>query len=255
MAKFYLDTEFIEGYKKPIKWLPTIGNFNKPYHSIQLVSIGIICSDGREYYAISNEFKYEDANDWVKKNVLNDLFYHNEFSKRDNFKSQLKRLGRTNYQIANDITEFILDPTGRGLYSLQGFTDDYFKELRQWIPDDKPEFYGYYADYDWVLLSSLFGTMMDLPKSFPMYCIDLKQILDEKTEQRNIYINNWKDGHVDTELMAHNDEIRAKYASANKDGRLEIIKSIPYYPKQKNEHHALEDARWNKALHEFLKSI
>jgi hypothetical protein len=49
MARYFFDTEFIEGWKKPIKWLPTVGRFNKPYHSIQLISIGIVAEDGREY--------------------------------------------------------------------------------------------------------------------------------------------------------------------------------------------------------------
>ena len=44
---------------------------------------------------------------------------------------------------------------------------------------DKPEFWGYYADYDWVVLCQLFGTMMDLPKGWPMYCRDIKQLCDE----------------------------------------------------------------------------
>lgn len=43
---------------------------------------------------------------------------------------------------------------------------------------DKPEFWGYYADYDWVVLCQLFGTMMDLPKGWPMYCRDIKQLCD-----------------------------------------------------------------------------
>ena len=42
----------------------------------------------------------------------------------------------------------------------------------------KPEFWAYYADYDWVVLCQLFGTMMDLPKGWPMYCRDLKQLCD-----------------------------------------------------------------------------
>jgi hypothetical protein len=41
-----------------------------------------------------------------------------------------------------------------------------------------PEFWGYYADYDWVAFCQLFGTMVSLPKGFPMYCRDLKQLLD-----------------------------------------------------------------------------
>jgi hypothetical protein len=39
----------------------------------------------------------------------------------------------------------------------------------------KPEFWGYYADYDWVVLCQLYGTMMDLPKGWPMFCLDIKQ--------------------------------------------------------------------------------
>lgn len=40
---------------------------------------------------------------------------------------------------------------------------------------DKPEFWAYYADYDWVALCQLFGTMMDLPKGWPMFCLDVRQ--------------------------------------------------------------------------------
>ncbi|NCB27317.1 MAG: hypothetical protein EOM62_17975, partial [Bacteroidia bacterium] len=44
--------------------------------------------------------------------------------------------------------------------------------------DQNPEFWGYYADYDWVVFCWLFGTMMQLPKHFPMYCRDIKQLCD-----------------------------------------------------------------------------
>lgn len=43
-----------------------------------------------------------------------------------------------------------------------------------------PEFWAYYADYDWVVLCQMFGTMMDLPNGWPMYCRDLKQVMDDK---------------------------------------------------------------------------
>lgn len=39
----------------------------------------------------------------------------------------------------------------------------------------KPEFWAYYADYDWVALCQLYGTMMDLPEGWPMFCLDIKQ--------------------------------------------------------------------------------
>lgn len=48
------------------------------------------------------------------------------------------------------------------------------------IGTEKPEIWAYYADYDWVALCQLFGTMMDLPKGWPMYCRDVKQLCDDR---------------------------------------------------------------------------
>lgn len=39
-----------------------------------------------------------------------------------------------------------------------------------------PEIWAYYADYDWVALCQLYGTMMQLPKGWPLFCRDLRQI-------------------------------------------------------------------------------
>ena len=73
--------------------------------------------------------------------------------------------------------------------------------------------------------------MMDLPKGFPMYCNDLKQMFDEviflKTKEYNLSI-----GDV-----------------AN------IYKRKITYPKQTNGHNALADAKWNFELYKFLQTI
>jgi len=117
---YFIDTEFIE--------IP---------NTIQLISIGIKCEDGRKYYAISGEFREETASDWVKENVIIKL----EGIERKSIK-----------QIRKEIL---------------GFTKG-----------TSPEFWGYYADYDWVVFCWIFGTMMQLPANYPMYCKDLKQLLD-----------------------------------------------------------------------------
>lgn len=52
-------------------------------------------------------------------------------------------------------------------------------KILDFIGDSKPEFWGYYADYDWVIFAQLFGTMIDLPKGWPMYCRDIKQLCDD----------------------------------------------------------------------------
>lgn len=216
--KYFIDTEFIEGFHKPL--------FGKKRHYIDLISIGIVCEDGREYYAISNEFNPEVAAEWVKENVLYPIMLTNGYTKhlsnihgclsynKQAIKSIQKHNGKSNKHIAEDIYEFCKPTPGRG-NSVEG--------ILEW---NNPEFYGYYSDYDWVLFCSLFGRMMDLPKGFPMYCIDLKQTLEEKNEKISKKIN-------------------APYR--NQDHA--------EYPKQTNEHNALSDAKWNKQLFEFLNKI
>ncbi len=48
-------------------------SFAKQRHFIDLISIAIVSEDGREYYAVSNEFNPKDADSWVKENVIDKL--------------------------------------------------------------------------------------------------------------------------------------------------------------------------------------
>lgn len=38
--------------------------------SIDLISVGIVCEDGREFYAINEDCNFSKANDWILENVL-----------------------------------------------------------------------------------------------------------------------------------------------------------------------------------------
>ena len=57
-----------------------------------------------------------------------------------------------------------------------------------------------------------------------------------------MYIDNGKSGKDNGEVN-------------NFEDRLNFIKSLSHYPKQSNEHNALADAKWNKELHNFIKSL
>lgn len=114
--------------------------FMEDGNTIELLSIGIVAEDGRELYLESNEADWSKANDWVMENVLPHL------------KAEFE--GYTRKQIAEIVYGF-MNPMRHG----------------------KPEIWGYYADYDWVVFCQLFGRMVDLPKDFPMFCMDLKQLL------------------------------------------------------------------------------
>lgn len=45
--------------------------------------------------------------------------------------------------------------------------------------DERPEFWAYFAAYDWVLFSQIFGRLVDMPRHFPFYCLDLRQTMHE----------------------------------------------------------------------------
>lgn len=85
------------------------------------------------------------------------------------------------YLISNEFNEsrasdWVKENVIAKLENIPRFSRAEIKEkILEFIGKDKPEFWGYYCDYDWVALCWLMGTMMDLPKGWPMYCNDLKQ--------------------------------------------------------------------------------
>jgi hypothetical protein len=113
-----------------------------PKKPIQLISIGIVSEAGHEYYAISSEFNPDDASPWVRDNVLSKLEPESVVPRKP-----LEH-------IAVEIEDFVLCRGG----------------------DGKPEFWGYFSDYDWVVFCQIFGSMINLPANFPMYCLDIKQL-------------------------------------------------------------------------------
>lgn len=137
--RYFLDTEFIErGHG----------------HSIELISIGIVAEDGREYYGVSQDFNPRHANQWVKDNVLALLPPRScspHLAGTRLFRDS--QAWRPLWQIEADIAQFI----GK---------------------DANPEFWGYYSDYDWVVFCQIFGDMSNLPPGWPYYCRDLRQALD-----------------------------------------------------------------------------
>lgn len=218
----------------------------------------------RAYYAISKDFNlYEAWNRfqleqqsgdmrnvfpegkkvyWLRDNVLKPIFYELKCRERsilnkkedyprlfdksftyNNFKKLINKYGKTNKQIAEEIKEFV--------YS-------YFPRINgisPWGARFPIEFYSYYGDYDWVVFCQLYGKMINLPTHFPMFCIDLKQTLNEKCVK-------WSDKIKGINLMAI-------------DEQLEYFKKQENYPKQIDNHNALADSKFAQNLYYFLKDL
>lgn len=145
--KYFLDTEF---YERPC--------------TIELISIGIVAEDGREFYAENREFDLRvfDLEPWLNENIKPHLMFRT-----------IKGLSPTvNREPGDPLTSVYDTKEGIG------------KWVKSWIGDDEPEFWAFYGDYDWVVFCWLFGRMIDLPEGWPMYCRDIKQLIDEKGNPR-----------------------------------------------------------------------
>ena len=116
--RIWFDTEFIEDGK-----------------TIDLLSVGMVAEDGREYYAEPLEADRARACPWVRENVI----------------PHLTGPIKSRHQIASDILEFA---------------------------GDEPEFWAWFAAYDWVVLCQLYGRMIQLPKRWPMRADDLAQFAE-----------------------------------------------------------------------------
>lgn len=105
--------------------------------AVDLISIGLARDDGQTYYAESSAFNW--------RGVPNDHWL------QENVRPHLLGSEHVKHPITirNDIIAFA---------------------------GSKPKFYGWYCDYDWVVFCSLFGSMVNLPQHFPMFCNDLRQL-------------------------------------------------------------------------------
>lgn len=198
--RYFIDTEFIEDGQ-----------------TIDLISIGIVSEDGREYYAINRQCNFRKASDWVLENVLLPMGINRQglryptptmegFHGLDRlYVDKADPFIMPKAQIKQDILNFCL-------WRSTGFVPfDSYSQKNITAENLIPEFWGYYSSYDWVAFCQIFGKMIDLPTGFPMYCRDIKQLCDDKGN--------------------------------------------PQLPKTENEHNALADARWNKKAYEFLMSL
>ncbi|NMD57734.1 MULTISPECIES: polyadenylate-specific 3'-exoribonuclease AS [Tsukamurella] len=125
--KYFYDLEFIEDGRV-----------------IDLVSIGIVGEDGREFYAVSTEFDPERAGPWVRANVLPKL------------PPPASRAWQSRAAIRDGVLDFLTAGPGD-------------IELWAWV-----------AAYDHVALCQLWGPMTALPRSMPRFTRELKQLWDER---------------------------------------------------------------------------
>jgi len=141
--KFFLDTEFIA----------TRG-------TLELISVGIYCENGRSFYAESSEYDVSLFSQWHYDNIQPGLKFFDQ-----------EEIDMVDVGDNGDVDVY-------GTYKYIG------TQLKDWVNDiiaecdtsNKPEFWGWFCSTDWVLFCWLFGdSLVDIPKPWPQWCRDILQ--------------------------------------------------------------------------------
>lgn len=141
-------------------------------HTIDLISIGIVCSDGRSYYAVNADMDHDRIakDDWLCENVVPHLPLNGTVTPYSSGSGwcwsidMRSTLVKPKWVIANEVREFIASCREEG---------------------DHPFLWADHAAYDHVVLAQLFGKMVHLPKGIPMFTHELQQLLGQLP-------GNWK---------------------------------------------------------------
>lgn len=170
---------------------------------INLISIALVADDGREYYACSTDLDLSRLPKWHWENVMQHLPPF-DFPKYPNPESAKRECyWKSNDLIAREIQHFT-DP---------GFGEQASNGVLGVLKIPKVEFWAWYGSYDWVVLCSLFGKMIDIPKHFPYFVRDIR----------------WLSEFYGVDRIP-----------------------VPKPEEQGKAHDALEDARWNREAFEWL---
>lgn len=155
--RYFLDSEFVEDGK-----------------TIDLISIGLVCEDGRAFYCISKEFDFLRAwNDvWIRENVLRPIYQESD-SCRDDFNLEravdvIRRVGRSRAEIAEAIYQFLAyEAISDGYKEATKCSEDCYAECLFWTP---------FGSHEWVAFLQLLGSPDNLPEDLPTYCQNIKQL-------------------------------------------------------------------------------
>ena len=288
--KYYIDTEFLEGKQK--EDFP-ISLFRKETpNTIDLISIGIVAEDGREYYAISKDFNLKEAWNryqmvgvsrqptspisyyekeyWIRDNVILPIYfelclkdgsisakeYHNNtIVGIEDYKfvyKNLKRLINKYGKTNKEIAEEIKD-----FCSIKSIKSNNGNNYRTYIAETE-------ETQNWLKREkALFKDTVhyNTPNEFYAYFADYNWVafcwlFGKMINLPNGFPKYCKDLKQELDYIV--DVMHLERPSISKEQCLRELKSLDYphsnlkYPEKTNEHNALADAKWNKKLHEFI---
>ena len=288
--KYFMDFEFLEG-DIPVKifglnipkWLI------KPNNTIQPISIGLVSSDDREYYAISKDFNLYEA--WNRLEMKYDnplppiknrqMGYSGYLAEEAIFRAIPKKVYWIRENVLKPIyTDLLIKDYSKKLFISEGTSE--YRRLEEMFYDSK--IYTFTLNNFKRLLFKYGKSNKQIVDEIKMF-IGTKETVENYEEVKHLlnpqfygyysaydhvalcwlfgkmidlpkgfpmYCNDLKQ---EFDRICIEREKNWMKESENKFDMETHLKTLPNYPKQTNEHNALADAKWNKQLYEFLKDV
>lgn len=146
MTKIFFDTEF-----------------TGLHQHTTLISIGLVAETGEKFYAEFTDYDKEQIDEWLQKNVINNLILQHEERRAFDF--------------------FCIDKSS----SVVGDTKIVKHWLTEWFSQfDEVEIWGDCLSYDWVLFCQIFGHAFNIPKNIYYIPFDLSTLFKDKNIDTDI---------------------------------------------------------------------
>jgi hypothetical protein len=140
IMKVFFDTEFTGLHK-----------------NTTLISIGLVAENGVTFYAEFGDFDNLQVDDWIEKNVISNLIFHNIDSKKGWCNCSNQNTGTI-----NSATE------------VYGYSGMIAACLKEWIEKiGKVEMWSDCLAYDWVLFNGLWGHAFNIPENINYIPFDI----------------------------------------------------------------------------------
>lgn len=134
--------------------------------TIELISIGMVCDDGREYYAVNAAL----ADRWGRGRRLRRRIQKHAWLMENVVPHLPKAHGDWNLHMPESWLFNYRDPAVK---SRERIADEVMDFIRAAGPD--VQLWANYGAYDHVCLAQLWGRMIDLPDGVPMFTNDIQQ--------------------------------------------------------------------------------
>lgn len=254
---YYYDCEFLEGTQKKI--------FGETVATIDLISIGVVAEDGREFYEVSKEFNLKEAwnrFDWKRKTVNDGVpGAYKDYWIRENV---LKPIFDDFIMQAEEIDQRGREVLGMHAQIDYSFTYKNFKRLLKTFGKSR-------AEIKFSLTSFLLDPSGEFYNTWLGSLDDYYEVICKKDENVGVDLYGYYSAYdhvclswiygkmvnLPEAIPMYTKDLKQILDSKKHPGRtledwLDMVKSTPYYPATSNEHNALADAKWNLELHKFI---